>query len=212
MCVFLLILILNIKLSRVQDWGIGVSIAECVFCKVETTRLCTVLFRLILVPIYSRIPVAVRSEAWVCVSWFPGIYSIYSTEQSPSWETNWFSARQEIFRILWNPKVYYRIHKCPSAVPILSQLDSIHNLTSHFLNIHLNIILLSTSGSSKWSLSLKFPHQNPVYAFPLPHTPYMPHPLVCWDNGFETPRDMEVCLLCVLCCQVEVSATGLSLI
>ena len=30
-------------------------------------------------------------------------------EQSPSWEANWFSASQEIPRILWKPKVYYRI-------------------------------------------------------------------------------------------------------
>ena len=34
---------------------------------------------------------------------------------------------------------------------------------------HLNIILPSTPGSPKWSLSLSFPHQNPVYASPLPH-------------------------------------------
>jgi hypothetical protein len=31
-------------------------------------------------------------------------------EQSPSWETKRFSASQEISRIVWNPKVYYRIH------------------------------------------------------------------------------------------------------
>ena len=31
-------------------------------------------------------------------------------EQSPSWEANWFSAGQEIPRILWNPKAHYRIH------------------------------------------------------------------------------------------------------
>ena len=41
---------------------------------------------------------------------------------------------------------------------------------SHFLKIQLNIVLPSTPGSSKWSLSLMFPHQNPVYASPLPHT------------------------------------------
>jgi len=79
----------------------------------------------------------------------------YSMEQSPSWEANWFSSSQEIPRILWNPKVHYRIHKCPPPVPIPSQLDPVHNPTSHFLKIHLNIIPPSTPGSTKWSHSQK---------------------------------------------------------
>jgi len=57
----------------------------------------------------------------------------YSTEQRPSWEANRFSASQEIPRILWNPKIHYRIHKCPPPVAILRQLDSVHSPTSHFL-------------------------------------------------------------------------------
>jgi len=47
---------------------------------------------------------------------------------------------------------------------------------SHFLKIRLNIILPCMPGYSKWSLSPRFPHQNPVRTSPLPHTCYMPRP------------------------------------
>ena len=99
--------------------------------------------------------------------------------QSPSWEANRFTASQEIPRILWNPKVHYRIHKYPPPIPILSQLDPVYTLTFHIPNIYLNIILSSTPGSPKWSLSLRFPQQNPVYPFPLIHTRCMPRPSHC---------------------------------
>jgi len=46
---------------------------------------------------------------------------------------------------------------------------------THFLKT-LIIVLPSTPWSSNCSLSLSFPHQNPVYNFSLPHTCYMPCP------------------------------------
>ena len=112
----------------------------------------------------------------------------YSMQQSPSWEANQFAASQEIPCILRNPKVPYRIHKYPPPVPILSQFDPVHIPTSHYLKIHLNFILPSMPGSPKWCLSFQFPHQNPVYAFPLPHTYYMPHPLI--SSWFYHPHNI----------------------
>ena len=81
----------------------------------------------------------------------------YSMEQSPSWEANRFWGSEEIPHILWNPKVHYRSHKWSPAVPSLSQLHPVHTPTSHFLKIHLNIILSFTPGSPKLSLSSGFP-------------------------------------------------------
>ena len=99
----------------------------------------------------------------------------YSMVQSP-WEANWFAVSQEIPCISRNPKVHYRNHKRPPPVSILGQRNPNHIPTSHLLEIHPNIIHPSTSRSPQWSLSLRFPHQNPAYASPLLHTRHMPSP------------------------------------
>jgi len=104
----------------------------------------------------------------------------YSMEQSP-WEVNRFSLSQEITSILWNPKFQYHIHKCSPPVPILSQLDPVHNPTSNFLNTHLNIILPSTLGSSMWSVSLLFSPSKHCINLYSPHTFYVPRPSLLLD-------------------------------
>ena len=81
----------------------------------------------------------------------------YSMVQSPSWEANWFAASQEIPRISRNPKVHYRTHKRPPPVSILGQPNPAHIPTSHFLEIHPNIIHPSTPRSPQWFLPSGFP-------------------------------------------------------
>ena len=98
----------------------------------------------------------------------------HSTVQSPSWAANWFAASQEIPRISRNPKVRYRTHNRPPPVSILGQPNPVHIPTSHLLQTHPNIIHPSTPRSTQWSLSLRFPHQDPIHPPLLTHTSHMP--------------------------------------
>ena len=101
--------------------------------------------------------------------------------QSPSWSANWFAASQEIPRISRNPKVHYRTHKRPPPVFILGQHNPVHIPTSNLLEIHPNIIHPSTPRSPLWSVSLRFPHQDPNTPLSLPIRATCPAHLILLD-------------------------------
>ena len=96
--------------------------------------------------------------------------------QSPTWEANWSAAIQETPRISRNPKVHYRTHKRPPPVSILVQPNPVHIHSSHFLEIHPNIIRPFTPSSPQWSPSLRFLHQDPIHHPLLTHTRHMANP------------------------------------
>ena len=91
-----------------------------------------------------------KSKWQLCKSFVNKTYLLtYSTQHSPSWEADQFTASQEISNILHNPMVHYRIKNCPTTFRFLSHINSVHTTNSHFLKIHLNIILPSAPGFSK---------------------------------------------------------------
>jgi hypothetical protein len=83
-------------------------------------------------------------------------------ELSPSGEAANCAATQELPSILWNPEVHYRVHKSPPLVPILSQINPFHTMSSYLYKIHFNIVHPPTSCSSQWSLSFCPSHQYSI--------------------------------------------------
>jgi len=91
-------------------------------------------------------------------------------EQSPSIETNSYSAIKKICHLLWNPDVHFLIHKSLPLDFILSQINAAHSLTSCFC------ILLSMPVSSKLYLYFRFSKWNLACISHISHSCYVPHP------------------------------------
>jgi len=81
-------------------------------------------------------------------------------------EANSYSASQVIPRLLWNPKVHYRVHTFP---PCSSK-------------IHSHILIPFTPRSSEWSLALRFSDENFVCFYHLSSACYMPAHFIFLDS------------------------------
>lgn len=107
-----------------------------------------------------------------------GLSLTKAMEQNPL-EANSLSSSWEITFILWNTK-FNCAYKSLLVVPVLRQ---VHAVTSshciYCLEIRLNIILLYSPSSSKWSL----PFQNIVSISSFSHAYYMPHQFYPLEHG-----------------------------
>ena len=122
---------------------------------------------------YGQTSDLIQSKLWRLLTYLL-TYLLNAAESF--WAANWFAASQEIPRISRNPNVHYRTHKRPPPpVHILGQP------TFHLLEIHPNIIHPSTPRSPQWSLSLRFPHQDPIHPLPSPIRAICPAHLILHD-------------------------------
>lgn len=91
-------------------------------------------------------------------------------------------------KIIWSPKVHYRVHMSPPLACTLSQMTQVHNNPSYLSKIYFNIILPSNSMSSGWYLSLWGFHQWPVHIHNLyympckSHLPWLDHSITCREQ------------------------------
>jgi hypothetical protein len=67
----------------------------------------------------------------------------------PSWQVNMSPASLEILNILWNPKVYYRVHKSPLFVRVLRQTYPVHEFPFRCFKVDLIIYFFFVALRSK---------------------------------------------------------------
>jgi len=102
----------------------------------------------ILIPLLKQFScVSVGDKTLICTTYL----LTYSTEQSPSWKANRFSASQESPRILWNPKVQYGIHQssppfvegtfCDNVMDFRLILDCLKQVNFKILDRSLSVLI-----------------------------------------------------------------------
>jgi hypothetical protein len=72
-------------------------------------------------------------------------------EPTPSGGAVNSATTQEFPSILWNTNVHFRVHKSPTLVPILSQINPIYTIAPYLTKIHFNIVHPPTPWSSRWN-------------------------------------------------------------
>jgi hypothetical protein len=71
----------------------------------------------------------------------------------------------------------------PTLAPILSYRNPDHAILPYLFRVYFNLILPSTTRSYKLSLSLRSPHQKPVFTSPVFYTWHAPHSSVGHRNN-----------------------------
>jgi hypothetical protein len=82
------------------------------------------------------------------------------------------------FPTFYGTRRFVIAHSSVAFILVLGQINPVHAPTSHFLNIHFNIILPSTPGSPQWSFP-QVSQPKSCTRLSRPHTRYMLRPSHC---------------------------------
>jgi hypothetical protein len=97
-----------------------------------------------------------------CMAYYTLVQHFYVTnimEQRSYWEADSCLAGQQIIRLLWNPKLYYRVCRSTPLGSIVGQINPFRVLTPYLFKIHFNIIFPFTPVSA-CSLFFRFSDQG----------------------------------------------------